>query len=460
MYGDVTLQHDLTIPGGYALVIPAFSALTIPNDVTLTNDGVIIVCSGGIINGTIAGTQPIGSDLSISGDTFYTYAEGILTITNNGTYTITMGSGVSSTTNSIVVAPEVTASITLNGVNIDVSGVEYAAAFDMNGATVDLTLIGTNVLKSGMYRAGLLAPEGSALTISAADGTHSLAATGGLHCAGIGGNTNGSGGTITITGGTINAIGGDYDQSIYNPSDRRAGAGIGGGGGGNGGGGTVTITGGTVTATGSYNAAGIGGGGNYNATGGAGGTVTITGGTVTANGGGSGGRGAGIGSGRSGAGGSVTISGGTVTATGGYYDGAGIGGGHSGAGGSVTISGGTVTATGGNYGGAGIGIGGGYDSAAGTIAELSGNAVVFASSIAPTLTAGGNATGGIAFNGNAGTMYGNVTLQQDLTIPNTHTLNLSGHTLTVGSVTLTNNGTINTNNGSIVGTVGGGGTVN
>jgi hypothetical protein len=61
-------------------------------------------------------------------------------------------------------------------------------------------------------------------------------------------------------------------------------------------------------------------------------------------------------------------------------------------------------------------------------------AVVFASSIEPTLTAGDNATGDIAFNSNAGTMY--------------------------GSVTLTNNGTINKNGRTIVGAVGGGGTVN
>jgi hypothetical protein len=57
-------------------------------------------------------------------------------------------------------------------------------------------------------------------------------------------------------------------------------------------------------------------------------------------------------------------------------------------------------------------------------------------------------------------MYGNVTLQQDLTIPNTHTLDLTGTTRTVGSVTLTNEGTINKNGGTIDGAVNGGGTVN
>jgi hypothetical protein len=88
--------------------------------------------------------------------------------------------------------------------------------------------------------------------------------------------------------------------------------------------------------------------------------------------------------------------------------------------------------------------------------------VVFASSIAPTLTAGVNATQAIVFNGTTGTMYGSVILQQDVTLPEGYTLNLSsGNTLTIpGNVTLTNEGTINQNGGTIDGTVGGGGTVN
>jgi hypothetical protein len=106
-----------------------------------------------------------------------------------------------------------------------------------------------------------------------------------------------------------------------------------------------------------------------------------------------------------------------------------------------------------------VGIGGGLYGEAGTIA-LSGNAVVFASSIQPTLTAGDNATQAIAFNGAVGTMYGDVTLQQDTTIPATHTLNLFGGTLDISGVTLTNNGTINKNDGTIVGTPVGSGTVN
>jgi hypothetical protein len=158
-------------------------------------------------------------------------------------------------------------------------------------------------------------------------------------------------------------------------------------------------------------------------------------------------------------GGTIVIRGGTITVTGGQY-GAGIGGGRDeGYGGTVTITGGIVTATGGT---AGIGPGNrGRDF--GTIVELSGNAVVFASHIAPALTAGSNAIQAIVFNGSTGTMYGDVTLQQDVTIPAGRTLSfLSGsQTLTVPSgVTLTNDGTINKNGGAINGTVGGAGTVN
>ncbi|MDR0588936.1 MAG: hypothetical protein LBG25_00150 [Spirochaetaceae bacterium] len=123
-------------------------------------------------------------------------------------------------------------------------------------------------------------------------------------------------------------------------------------------------------------------------------------------------------------------------------------GGSNGTGGTITISGGTVTAT-----SRGI--------AYWITGPSSGNAVVFTLSIWPALD---NATKAIAFNGTAGTMYGSVTLQQDLTIPSTHTLDFymgSGQTLTIPSgVTLTNEGTINKKGGTISGTVGGGGTVN
>jgi hypothetical protein len=345
---------------------------------------------------------------TVTGTGGVSYAASLLTIGANGSYVI---SGTSTTDRIKVAAGLSSVNITFNGLSIDVASIDHACAFDMTGAQVQLTLTGTNILKSGSVylerggMAGLQTPAGSTLTIT---GTGSLEAKGSISAAGIGGGSDGDGGIIMINGGTVTARGGSY------------GAGIGGGEGGSGG--TVTISGGTVTATGW-------------------------------------GSGAGIGGGSGGSGGTVTINGGTVTATGSSY-GAGIGGGSGGSGGTVTISGGTVTAGGGSNSAAGIG--GGESGAAGTITALSGNAVVFASSIQPTLTAGVNATQAIAFNGKTGTMYGNVTLQQDVTIPSTYMLNLfSSQTLTIpGEVTLTNDGTINKNGGTISGTVGGTGTVN
>jgi hypothetical protein len=456
----------------------------------------------------------------------YTYAkiDGLktLTITGSGPNTIGMTSGFTLTTKDrIVVNPGVNANITLSDVNIDMSGIVGTAAFDMTGATVTLTLEGSNVLKSGRDKAGLEAPSGAVLTITAADSSHSLDATGGGYSAGIGGGRDKTGGTITINGGTVIATGSSYDNGSISGA-AYSGAGIGGGGsprrgvydtesGDGGEGGTITITGGTVTATGgsgSFGGAGIGGGGaggteDDNGKGGGGGAVTISGGTVTAT---SGNNGAGIGGSSQGNGGTVTISGGTVTATAGYR-GAGIGGGDRGlTGGIISISGGTVTATISSEYGTGAGIGGGHlcnggtisisggtiistgyigigsgyhgaggtisisggmvtttaiggDTSPGTITALSGNAVVFATLIVPTLS---NATQAIVFSYNAGTMYGNVTLQQDVTIPSDKTLALaSGQTLTIPeTVTLTNEGIIKKNGGTIVGTVGGGGTVN
>jgi hypothetical protein len=372
VYGSVTLQQDFAIPNTHTLGIASFSALTIPGGVNLTNDGTIVVYHGGILSGTVAGNQPVDSDLTITGGSSCAYAEGILTITGDGTYTIAMRSGVSGpTTDRIVVASGVNAAITLNGVNIDVSGIDDACAFDMTGATVSLTLGGNNVLKS--RGAGLLAPEGSTLTITTSS-TGSLDVTGGDEGAGIGGGSGGDGGTVTITGGTVTATSGSY--------------------------------------------------------------------------------GAGIGGGDNGAGGTISISGGTVTATGGLW-GAGIGGGMSGDGGTIAISGGTVTATG-DYVAAGIGGGNGGDG--GTITELSGNAVVSALSIGPTLTAGVNATRAIVFDGNTGTVYGGVTLQQDLAVQSAQILSVpASSTLTVpANVTLTNEGKIVVYpGGTLTGTVAG-----
>jgi len=174
-----------------------------------------------------------------------------------------------------------------------------------------------------------------------------------------------------------------------------------------------------------------------------GGNINILGGTITAIGGH---FGAGIGGGYYGAGCIVNITGGTVTATGGYY-GAGIGGGAQGSGGTINITGGTITAIGGT---SATGIGGGQSGASGTIETISGNAIIFASSIQPELPTGANLGSAIIFNGNNGTMYGDVALQQDVAFPVGRILPISSaQSLTVpAGITLTNNGTIN-NEGTI-----------
>jgi len=227
-----------------------------------------------------------------------TYGGNVLTL-GSGTYTI----NGTTTADKIVVSSGATANITLNGVNIDLSGTNDACAFDMSGATVNLTLNGTNLLKSGAHRAGLRVPPGASLTITE-ESTGSLIATtttpeNGASGAGIGGNGGWGGlagqacGTVTINGGTVTAIGVDAPYSCN-------GAGIGGGGCNvstainvAGAGGTVIINGGTVIAAGGLpghasigGGAGIGGGGGARS--GSGATVIINGGSVKATGGGSG----------------------------------------------------------------------------------------------------------------------------------------------------------------------------
>lgn len=294
-------------------------------------------------------------------------------IVDDGKYIIT-GDGTA-TTNKITVAAHVYADITLDNVNIDVSGTNYDCAFlieaDSTG-DVNITLVGENILKSGFARAGIeKGGSGDGMGTLTIEGTGSLIAESYSRGAGIGGGNSGSTSrNIIINSGTITATGGSVIGTGSSASGG-GGAGIGGANGGHGShiainGGTVTANGGNAALSGVINtvtaAAGIGGGGN----GGHGTHITITDGTVTAQGGN---RGAGIGGGYGGYGSDITISGGTVVANGGSSSyqagGAGIGGGSfQGGGGSgghgtnITISGGTVTATGGTTTGEGIGHGG------------------------------------------------------------------------------------------------------
>jgi hypothetical protein len=67
MYSDITLQQDLTIKEGWTLIIPSGVTLTVGSGKILTNNGTISKYLGSVINGTMTGNQPVGSDLTITG---------------------------------------------------------------------------------------------------------------------------------------------------------------------------------------------------------------------------------------------------------------------------------------------------------------------------------------------------------------------------------------------------------
>ena len=230
-----------------------------------------------------------------------------------------------------IVIDGTTVNLTIRDVNIDRS-TWYAttAAIELiNGAKLNLTLEGDNVLKGSIGGAGIGVGEDCTLTITA-QSTGTLKAVGGSYyggAAGIGANGTGAYagkpreviqkfGTIIIEGGTVNAEGGTYS---YRGVLETSGAGIGGSGYGSEG--TIIIRGGVVNAVGGTGAAGIGGGcaGHVD-------KIEITGGKVTAtavvDGSNSTIQGAAIGSGYNGNSmeampcGEISITGGEITADG------------------------------------------------------------------------------------------------------------------------------------------------
>ena len=254
--------------------------------------------------------------------------------------------------------------VTIEDVNIDVSGGEYGtgkAAMSVEGAgNTTLKLEGDNTLKSGWGRAGVEKNDETSsgkLTITAEDTSSSLNAYGGEQSAGIGGGGyRQSTSKLEIANGKIYAEGGLRAAGI--------------GGGSIGGNGEVTISGGEVTAYGSGGGAGIGGGNNEGS-----GKVTIKNGKVTAM---ANGHAAAIGGGNMGSG-DVTILDGTVTAIpakNGYSNVTGIGGGtDSTKKSTVRILGGVVDAVGSGF---GSGIGGGYGDTQVAEVEIGGGAQVTA----------------------------------------------------------------------------------
>ena len=303
----------------------------------------------------------------------YSYdPSGVFLFTEPGSYTVSMKSGVSTTSANKIQIDGGTSDepivITLNNAKIQ----NGYCAFDIkNTSYVNLNLRADtiNTMSSGGQYPGIRCQSGATLVIN---GSGALNTTGSVYCAGIGSGLGTPAGSIVINGGVITTAGGSY-----------GGAGIGGGR--ESAGGNVTINGGRITATGG-DGAGIGGGYNGN-----GGNIIINGGAVNATGGNGSpdNGGAGLGGGYRGDGGNITINGGTVTATGKYY-GAGIGGGLSGDGGTISISGGTVLAKGGS---SSAGIGGGNEGNGGTI-SISGGTVTAIGGSNPEDHYGGAGIGG------------------------------------------------------------------
>ena len=145
----------------------------------------------------------------------------------SGGQTVTQGGGAavvdsapvimgSSTDNTLTINAEKdqTASVTLSGVNIDVSGKGKAAVSTTGEGNVSIELDGDSTLKSGKGHAGLEKKNGGKLTIADEDKNGKLTAEGGLNGAGIGGGNQRDGSNIIITGGEIKATGGDYGAGI------------------------------------------------------------------------------------------------------------------------------------------------------------------------------------------------------------------------------------------------------
>ena len=192
----------------------------------------------------------------------------ILTILDASNVTITGQVDPSTNNNRIIIAAGATTHVILSDISLIMELHEgepfLHPLFLEQGATLNLTLEGENIIKAGHYVPGISVAEGRTIII---DGNGSLSSTGGWQCSGIGGGLWDWGpcGTIIINGGTIYAKG---DNSSWIGA---AGAGIGSGAAyANG---NITINGGSITALpGNESAKGIGNGGTNEI-----GTLTMTG---------------------------------------------------------------------------------------------------------------------------------------------------------------------------------------
>ena len=166
---------------------------------------------------TVTATDPT-YPLNYGWDYTYPADTGVLTVLSGKEITISNTDKSNSTTDTIVVEKDLSANITLDGVNIDVSGTESACAFkiaDDSEGNVTITLAdgSENTLTSGSNCAGLQKNgENGTLEIKGTTGT--LTATGGTNGAGIGGGNGSEGSGIIINGGSVKAVAGTGANAI------------------------------------------------------------------------------------------------------------------------------------------------------------------------------------------------------------------------------------------------------
>ncbi len=184
------------------------------------------------------------------------YADGVLTFTQGGDYTVALKSGITSTHDIIVVDAE-NVTLTLNNVTIYAPNglpdpTPGKTALTLNHET-SLILVGNNRLSGGDSGVDddLDRSEAAGSGISGnvtISGTGNLTATGGDGMGALvpGRGANGISGSVTLSGGTITAIGGNGGS-----------CGVGGADAGDGISGSVTLSGGTITAIGGNGGAGF-----------------------------------------------------------------------------------------------------------------------------------------------------------------------------------------------------------
>ncbi len=164
--------------------------------------------------------------------TDYSYSNGVLTVNDGASITISMASeATKSTSDRIVIAQNATATITLNNVYItptDAGTSDGYSGIDLgNGATLNLTLSddSTNEINGGTSTTGLPGPgihlpAGSTLTINGSGSLEVHGASGntkgsvGIGGMGSSGYAGGACGNVLILGGTIKVHGGTPTYSM------------------------------------------------------------------------------------------------------------------------------------------------------------------------------------------------------------------------------------------------------